>query len=119
LLGSLLLRLLALSLLGPLLLRLLMLCGGRRGLPLRTLLLLLILLVMLRERGDNGPKKQKQGSRTGSSNESHTQVSFGIPNGYARRQPVRSIRSDAAITAWSARQVQNLPFGNAHLAECV
>jgi len=89
-------------------------------LPLPTLLLLLfILLVVLRVRRKNGPKKQKQGSGTGSSNESHSKVSFSVAVRYARRQPVRSIRSDAAIRGRSAWQVQNLPSGNAHLAECV
>jgi hypothetical protein len=87
----LLLRPLLLSLLGPLLLRLLrlslralLLCGRLRTLLLPALLLLglalsFVLLVWL-HCGDNRPEKQKQGSGTGSSNESH-----------GNRPPLRSL----------------------------
>jgi hypothetical protein len=84
LLGSLLLRLLLPRLLGPLLLRLLLvsllgpllLCRWRRALPLPALLLFRLalffaLLVVLCIYRANRPKKQKQRSRTGSSNKSH------------------------------------------------
>src|SRR5579864_549805 len=84
LLGPLLLWLLLVSLLGPLLLWLLLvsllgpllLCGWRRALPLPTLLLFrftlfFALLVVLCIYRANRPEKQKQSSRTGSSNKSH------------------------------------------------
>jgi hypothetical protein len=81
LLGTLLLRLLS-GLCLPLLLRLplLLLLASLRllRLPLRALLLRRLLLAMLfllpvwlRVRRDNRPEKEKQGSRTGCSNELH------------------------------------------------